>query len=207
MFAITTSGPSKLCFAFHKFALGEKILRGIFADDTTFVAIYKIDADDDPMDEKCWPKANPSLGVTLRVEHLKKIRDEVLQQPSGLNSWLQYHVNVWPEVTLSRTGSIPAKKWDACTGFDLIGESDPKSDHEVPEPEQRHSMLSWLDVGLTSDMSAFNLLWPKARFTEGGPLIDKKVIVTQFFMPEDGLLSKRKIVERSALCLGAEELD
>jgi phage terminase large subunit-like protein len=193
VFAITTSGPSKLCFAFDKFALGEKILRGIFADDTTFVAIYKIDADDDPMDEKCWPKANPSLGVTLRVEHLKKIRDEVLQQPSGLNSWLQYHVNVWPEVTLSRTGSIPAKKWDACTGFDLIGESDPKKAiTKFLNLNKDTACFGGLDVGLTSDMSAFSLLWPKARFTEGGPLIDKKVIVTQFFMPEDGLLSKEK---------------
>jgi len=193
VFAVTTAGSTKNCFAFGKFDLGEKILRGIFVDDTTFVAIYSIDKDDDPMDEKCWPKSNPSLGVTLLVEHLRKIRDEALEQPSGLNAWLQYHCNIWPDATLSRTGSIPARKWDACHGFDLISETDPKKattkflllNKETP-------CLGGLDVGLSSDMTCFSMLWPKARFDENGPLIEKKVLIAQFFMPEVGLLEKEK---------------
>jgi phage terminase large subunit-like protein len=193
VFAVTTAGSTKNCFAFGKFDLGEKILRGIFADDTTFVAIYSIDKEDDPMDDKCWPKANPSLGVTLQVEHLQKIRDEVLQAPSGLNAWLQYHCNIWPELTMSRAGSIPARKWDVCAGLNLIDADDPKKactkflmmNKETP-------CFGGLDVGLTSDMSCFVMLWPKAIFAEGHEPENKRVLVAQFFMPEVGLLEKEK---------------
>ncbi len=193
VFAVTTAGPSRLCFAFSKFDLAEKILRGIFDDDTTFCAIYSIDKDDDPMNEQCWAKANPSLGVTLRIEHLKKIRDEVMQEPSGLNAWLQYHMNCWVDVTLSRNGSIPSRKWDACHGFDLIGETDPrKATAKFLSLNRETPCFGGLDVGLSSDMSAFAMLWPKARFSEDGGLIEKKVLLCQFFMPTEGLLEKEK---------------
>ncbi|MGA7292962.1 MAG: terminase large subunit, partial [Terriglobales bacterium] len=106
VFAVTTAGSTKNCFAFGKFSLGEKILRGIMQDDTTFVAIFSIDKEDDPMNEKCWVKSNPSLGVTLLVEHLRKIRDEAVEQPSGLNAWFQYHCNIWPDATLLLFGVV-----------------------------------------------------------------------------------------------------
>lgn len=193
VFAVTTAGATKNCFAFSKFDLAEKILRGIFQDDTTFCAIYRIDDADDPMDEKCWPKANPSLGVTLLPEHLRKIRDEVLQEPSGLNSWLQYHCNVWPDVALARNGSIPSRKWDVCACLDLIAATDPKTaTTKFLMLNKKTPCFGGLDVGLSSDMSAFAMLWPKARFSEGGDLLDKKVLIVQFFMPEVGLLEKEK---------------
>jgi phage terminase large subunit-like protein len=192
-FAATTAGSTKQCFAFGKFDLGEKILRGIYADDSTFVAIFAIDKDDDPLDEKCWPKANPSLGVTLQIEHLRKTRDEVLQAPSGLNSFIQYHTNCWPDASLARQGAIPTAKWAACTSLELIGAKDAK------EACQKFLLLNQdvpcyggLDVGLTSDMSCFVMLWPRARFAEGQEPVEKKVLIAQFFMPEVGLLEKEK---------------
>jgi phage terminase large subunit-like protein len=195
VFAVTTAGSTKHCFAFGKFDLGEKILRGIYQADETFVAIFSIDKEDDPLNEQCWIKANPSLNTPiLKIEHLRKTRDEVLQDRSGLNAWLQYHCNIWPEITLMRQGSIPAAKWAACSGLDLFGETlSPwaatirflKLNQDVP-------CFGGLDVGLTSDMSAFVMLWPRARFAEGQDPIDKKIVVCQFFMPELGLLEKEK---------------
>jgi phage terminase large subunit-like protein len=49
-----------------------------------------------------------------------------------------------------------------------------------------------VDVGLTSDLSAVAMLFPKARFTEGAEPIDKKALVVQVFAPEVGLLEKEK---------------
>jgi phage terminase large subunit-like protein len=193
VFAVTTAGSTRECFAFGKFDLGEKILRGIFVDDSTFVVIYSIDATDDAMDEKCWPKANPSLGVTLHIEHLKKTRDEVLQAPSGMTSFLQYHANQWADASLNRVGAIPPAKWDACAGLDLIGEVDPvKATAKFLSLNREFPLYAGLDVGLTSDMSAFAMLWKKARFAEGAEPIERPVIVVQFFMPEIGLLEKEK---------------
>ena len=192
-FAVTTAGSLKFCFAFGKFDLGEKILRGIYADDSTFVVIFSIDKDDDPLNQDCWPKSNPSLGVTIRVEHLQKTRDEILQDASGLNSWLQYHCNTWPDVTLTRVGSIPAPKWDKCAGLDLIGDPAPwAATIKFLELNYETPCMGGLDVGLSSDMSCYVQLWPRARFAAGGDLVDKKVLVAQFFMPELGLLEKER---------------
>ena len=199
VFAVTTAGPTKNCFAFGKFDLGEKILRGIFQDDTTFVAIYRIDVGDDPMDEKCWPKANPSLGVTLRIEHLQKIRDEVLQQPSGLNSWLQYHCNVWPDVTLSRTGSIPARRWDQCSGFDLIGETDPKkATTKFLMLNKETPCFGGLDVGLSSDMSCFLHALEQGAIHRRRSAGGKEGFDLAVLHAGARLAGEREIVERSA---------
>src|SRR5579859_1836779 len=193
-FAVTTAGSTKNCFAFGKFDLGEKILRGIYVDDSTFVAIFSIDKTDDSLkDTSCWAKANPSLGVTLKIEHLQKTRDEVLQDPSGLNAWLQYHCNIWPEVTLVRQGSIPVTKWDACAGLDLIGEQSPwNATIKFLQLNTDTPCFLGVDVGLTSDLTAVAMLFPRARFAEGQEPIEKNVVIVQCYAPEYGLLEKQK---------------
>lgn len=191
--AVTTAGSTRQCFAFNKFDLAAKILRGIYNDDTTFVAIYEIDRDDDYKNEACWAKANPSLGVTLRIEHLRKTFEETQQDPSGVNAFLQLHCNVWPDVTLSRRGSIPTAKWDRCAGLDLIGCDNPlEACVKFLELNRDTPAYVGVDIGLTSDLSAVAMLWPRARFAEGQPLVNKKVVIVQAFAPEVGLLQKEK---------------
>jgi len=192
-FAVTTAGTTKQCFAYGKFALGEKILRGVINDDTTFVLIYAIDAGDDPMDEACWAKSNPSLSVTLQVEHLIKTRDEVREDPSGLSSFLQYHCNIWPEVNLSRAGSIPAARWDKCDGLDLIGEKDPrKAMAKFLQLNVDTPCFLGVDVGLTGDFSAIASVWPAARFRAGEAPLVKPTVIVQCYAPEVGILEKQK---------------
>lgn len=195
-FCITTAGESKNTFCWRKFDLGEKILRGIFQDDTTFVAVWQIDSTDDSLtDETCWAKANPSLDnpEILRPEHLRKTRDEVLQQPSELNAWLRYHMNLWADATLNRAGSVPAAKWDACTGFELIGETDPmKATLKFLQLNAETPCWSGVDIGLTGDLTAVALLFKQGRFTVGGELLNKKVLIVQGFAPEANLIEKEK---------------
>jgi phage terminase large subunit-like protein len=195
VFAVTTAGSTKNCFAFGKFDLAEKILRGIYHEPSTFVAIFSIDKEDDALDEKCWPKANPSLGVTLKTEHLHKTRDEVKQDGSGLNAWLQYHCNIWPEVSLHRVGSINAKLWDCCAHLELIGASNPLEACQkflLLNAGDDTPMYVGIDIGLTGDTTAVAMLWPRARFAEGQQPVEKKVVIVQGFMPEENLLEKEK---------------
>ena len=123
--AITTAPAHRMTFAHEKFSWAEKVLRGIVEADHVFAAIYRIDAEDSPKDIVALRKANPSLGTTLQEAHLVRQIAELDDMPSGLNNFLQFHCNVTPENSLSRQGSITAKKWDTCTGFNLIGETDP----------------------------------------------------------------------------------
>jgi phage terminase large subunit-like protein len=191
--AITTAPESKQCFAHEKFAWAEKILRNVVQADHVFVAIYRIDEGDDYRDIKVLRKALPSLGVTLREEHIQTQINDLVEMPSGLNNFLQFVANVTPEASLNKQGSIPAKKWDACAGLELIGEIDPmKATVKFLRLNADTPCYLGTDIGLRGDLTAVVMLFPRARFAEGADPIDKRVVICQCFAPEDGLLDKEK---------------
>ncbi|MFZ0702406.1 MAG: terminase large subunit [Candidatus Acidiferrales bacterium] len=207
VFAITTAGSTRNCFAWGKFDLAEKILTGTFADDGTFVAIFRIDPTDDWKDEACWAKANPSLGVTLQIEHLRKTRDEAVEDGSGLNAFLQYHLNQWPEKNLRREGSITRDKWDSCAHMELLptaADAD-KAYTQFVNLNKDTLCFAGLDVGLTSDLTAIAYLWDHAYLAadekdektgkvlrEAECIENKRFLLVEFFMPEENLLEKEK---------------
>jgi phage terminase large subunit-like protein len=191
--AITTAPAHKMTFAYEKFSWAEKILRGVVQADHVFAAIYRIDDGDDPMDIVKLRKANPSLGSILPEEHIRKQIAELADSPSGLNNFLQFHANVTPERTLQRQGSISTKKWDACHGFALIGETDPKkATMKFLAMNSDTPCYLGVDIGLKNDLTAIAMLFPKARFTEGAEPIDRPTVIVQCFAPEDGLLEKER---------------
>ncbi len=192
---ITTAGESKLSFCWAKQDLAEKILSGVYPEDATFVAVYRIDDGDDYHNEAVWVKANPSLAnrEVLKPEHIRKALGEVEFDPTGLAAFLRFHLNVWPEIALGGQRSIPSKKWDLCSGLDLIGaQSASEAYLKFLELNRETRCFAGLDLGLVSDMTAFVLLFPRARFEANGPLVEKKVVLCQFYMPEVGLLQKEK---------------
>jgi len=206
VFAITTAGKDRYSFCYGKFDLAEKILNGTFIDDGTFVAVFRIDPDDDYIDdESCWIKANPSLGVTVKIEHLRKTRDEVKQDGTGRNSFLQLHMNIWPANTLRRTGSIPREKWQSSSGLSLIGNLPPdKAYKKFVNLNLDNLCFVGLDIGLVSDFTAIAYLWDHfyleadqvdatGKVIVEAPLItDKRAVICEFFCPEEGLLDKER---------------
>ena len=182
-FAITTAGESENCFAHNKHALATKILTGVFNDDSTFVAIYQLDPDDDFRDERNWPKANPNLGVSLQPEALRKIIAEAEADPSGQTAFQRYHCNRW--VSFKSGRSIPAAKWEACRGADYLPAEMTPLDLRKQFLEDNYLEKCWggLDLGLISDLSCYVLLFP---------LSDRVAIIPFFWMPEFALFEKEK---------------
>lgn len=79
IFMITNSGSNKNgpCWAYHEY--GSKVAAGEREDDGFFSYICALDEDDDPFeDEKCWPKANPSL-QDAELPGYKYIREQVTE--------------------------------------------------------------------------------------------------------------------------------
>jgi phage terminase large subunit-like protein len=77
--------------------------------------------------------------------------------------------------------------------LELIGETSPwAATIKFLKLNQDVTCYGGLDIGLVSDMSAFAMLWPRARFADGADPIDKKVLVCQFFMPELGVIEKER---------------
>lgn len=79
IFMITNSGSNKHgpCWGYHEY--GAKVAAGERQDDAFFSFICALDEDDDPFeDEKCWPKANPSL-QDADLPGYKYIREQVTE--------------------------------------------------------------------------------------------------------------------------------
>jgi phage terminase large subunit-like protein len=79
IFMITNSGSNKHgpCWGYHEY--GAKVAAGERLDDAFFSFICALDEDDDPFeDEKCWPKANPSL-QDADLPGYKYIREQVTE--------------------------------------------------------------------------------------------------------------------------------
>ena len=111
MFMITNSGSDRtsVCWEYHNY--GAKVSTGDLEDDSFFAYICAVDEDDDPFhDEACWPKANPSLGVTFGPKYLREQVRQAKGMPSKQNIVLRLNFCVWTD---SEDAWISKDAWDA----------------------------------------------------------------------------------------------
>lgn len=96
MVAITTAGMAiseSICI--EKEDYGQKVLQRVLDDDSYLAVLYDIDPGDDPFDESVWPKANPNLGVSARVDKLSQAALLARNVPTAKDNFLTKHLNVW----------------------------------------------------------------------------------------------------------------
>lgn len=93
--AITTAGSDRsgICYELRDYSV--KVLQGTSKDETWFAVIYTIDDGDVWHDPKVWRKANPNLGVSVKLDNLEAKCNKALVQPSALPNFLTKHLNVW----------------------------------------------------------------------------------------------------------------
>jgi len=116
---ITTAGTNRESICFEEYERAKDVLAGTRDDPTFLPVVFEIGESDVWTDEDVWIKANPSLGITKRLDYM---RDECLaasQEPRKRNSFLNLDLNVWTE---SRTVWVSPEAWEACR---REGESDP----------------------------------------------------------------------------------
>jgi phage terminase large subunit-like protein len=189
IFSITTAGENKNTFAGSKYALAEKILNGVFEEDSVFALIYELDKDDHFADEACWPKANPNLGISLQASALRKILAEALEDPSGQAAFERYHCNRW--VTFRQGRSIPSDKWAECRGVPSMPDASAlELRKEFLEENSGAPCWAGLDLGEISDLTSFVLLFPRCEI--GGEPHEFITCVPFFWMPEHNLLAKER---------------
>ena len=112
--AITTAGYDRnsICWELHDYAL--KVRDGILDDPTFLPVIYAADPEDDWEDPKIWRKANPGLGVSIKMDYLKEECRRAKESPAYQNTFRRLHLNQWTEQAV-RWMEMAA--WDACDGF------------------------------------------------------------------------------------------
>lgn len=183
MFGITTAGVDRhsLCWDLHDYT--ERILLEVAKDDSFFGVIYTLDPKvtdgdgrvieegDDWEDEACWVKANPNLGVSKKLDDMRRKAMQAKEMPTALNSFLQRELNTWTQATVRW---LNAPKWLACSqAVDADG-------------LRGRTCYGGLDLSSTTDVTAFVLVFPPQ-----GPA-DPYQVLCWFWIPEETMKLRTK---------------
>jgi phage terminase large subunit-like protein len=146
--AITTAGvdQTSICYENHQYS--EMVLKGTVQDDTFFAFIATIDKDDVENwdDPRVWAKANPNLGISVKLDDLKRKAVKAKEMPSFLNAFLRLHLNVW---TQQVDRWIPLHLWDENAG--IVAEEELKG----------RTCYGGLDLSSVSDITAWVMVFPR----------------------------------------------
>lgn len=115
-FTITTAGSDRESPCWKQHAYCENVLEGVQEDDRLFCIVYGLDAKDDWKNEATWPKANPNLGVSCKLDDLRGKAVKAKNVPTYQNAFLRLHLDKWTE---QDTRWMSLDKWNACAGFAL----------------------------------------------------------------------------------------
>ena len=169
LFSITTAGYDRdsICWELHEY--GQKVLEGILDDDTFFAYIAALDEGDDWADEAVWSKANPSLGVSVKLDDLRRKARKAKETPAAQNAFRRLHLCEW---TQQEERWLDVGAWDACA-FPVD-----------PEALRGRRCVAGLDLSSTTDLTALVLYFPN----EEGP----SEVLPFFWMPGDNVLQRSR---------------
>lgn len=157
IFIITTAGSNMYGVGRKQHDAAKAILEGRNHDDTAFAYIRAADNSDDwRTDESVWFKANPSLGVTVKLDEFRQAVNEAANDPSIEPSFKRYRLNIW---TVSEQPWISSERWDAC-----------ERDYTEDDLEGREGFAA-LDLGIVDDTTAFVVAFPPTTTVQQVPTV------------------------------------
>lgn len=168
LWIITTAGddsPESVYASENEYAT--KVLQGVTDDDNLFAYIATIDKGDVWDDPKCWAKANPNLGISVKIDDLQRQVLKAQKSPQAQSAFMRLRLNVRSS---SIESAIDMQMWSLNGG--------PRRD-----PAELKGRRCWggLDLSSKIDISAWVKLFepdePGGRF----------IIVPRFWMPLDTL--------------------
>ena len=155
MFVITTAGYNKQgpCYKHRDVCIG--MLEGKYNLDNLFVLIYGIDENDDWKDESNWVKANPTMGVTTKIEKLREEFAMALRSGSKEVDFKTKRLNLWVDAAVTW---IPSETWKK--GY----LTDPKDKEKPFKPPFDSICYGGIDLGRSNDISSYALFFPEYNF-------------------------------------------
>ena len=156
--AITTAGHDRqsICWEQHEYA--ENVINGSVPDDAFLPVIYAADVDDDWTSPDTWKKANPNLGISLKIEDMAAACEKAKTSPGYTNTFKRLHLNIWTEL---ETLAIPMEEWDRCCP--LNGETPIQWRERMIEELAGEQCYAGLDLASKVDVTALALWFPERR--------------------------------------------
>ncbi len=188
LFAVTTAGfdQNGICFEQREYAI--KVLEGSIVDDSFFAIIYTLDRDettggllDDWKDESCWIKANPNLGVSVRLSDMRRMCAAAIESPSQQNNFLCKKLSIW---TAQETRWLNMEHWNY--GQDEV---DPVAWREAAMKRLiGRECIGAIDLSSTTDISCHLLLFEDAGEDES----ERYTVLPFFWIPKERAHAREK---------------
>lgn len=138
LWIITTAGDDNPESVYaHENDYATKVLEGTLEDDTLLAFISTIDKDDRWDDPAAWAKANPNIGVSVKLDDLHRQADKAKRSPTAQAAFKRYRLNVrtsddqraidmalWSCNTLGRIDPESLKGRECFVGLDLSSKID-----------------------------------------------------------------------------------
>jgi len=141
-------------------------MKGRKHDPRFYPVIYGAGRDEDWSSPEVWKKANPSLGITVKMEKVKDAYNSAKENPAEENTFRQLRLNQWVKQDVRW---MPMDKWDACA-FPVD-----------PNELRGRDCYGGLDLSSTTDITAFVLVFPPGDDSEDYTLLP------YFWIPEDNV--------------------
>jgi phage terminase large subunit-like protein len=140
-YMITTAGDDTETLCYERYLYACKIRDGVLENPHFLPIIWELDKKDDWKDPENWKKANPMLGVSVKLEKMKDDFAKALASSAEEASFRRYRLNQWTNDAarwehlrewlqcvgeLAKPGEIPAELHgeDAYGGLDLSRKRD-----------------------------------------------------------------------------------
>lgn len=162
--SISTAGFNRDSIGYEQYRYAKGVLDGTVHDTSFFAFVAEAAESDDWTDPKVWAKANPSLGVTVKLSALEEACREAQNSPAKENAFRRYHLNQWTEQDIRW---LSLERWDR--GADPID----------PGQLAGRPCYAALDLAATTDLAALVLLFPPEE--EGGQFD----VLPFFWAPEE----------------------
>lgn len=108
---ITTAGSDRagICYELRSYTI--KVLESVVPDETWFGAVFTIDDGDDWRDPAVWRKANPNLGVSVKLDDMQAACRKAEAMPSAVGNFLTKRLNVWVNAD---SAWMDMRAWERC---------------------------------------------------------------------------------------------
>jgi phage terminase large subunit-like protein len=165
---ITTAGFDRQSVCWERREYVRKLLEGQLSDESVFGYIATIDDGDEWQDEACWSKANPNLGVSVKLDYLRAKAAKAIKVPAAQNAFRRLHLDVWTE---AEETWLTSEAWGAVQDDDL-------------RLDDYHGRKCWigLDLSFKRDLTAMAIVFE---------LDDaRKAAFVRFWAPGEGLIER-----------------
>lgn len=176
LFEITSGSDNPTSAGAQELERSQKILEGVYKDDSFFCMPYTLDKGDNWHNRSCWVKANPNMGVSVSMDTLEKLCIEAEQNPSLEG---EFRIKNLCQFISPVTAWIPFEKWKNCiTNYDRL----PKLE-QLPRSEC--VAIGAVDLSQRLDFTAFDVVVCHIPSGTYYP-------IHHFYIPEDQILDKCK---------------